>query len=90
MNEQSIHSLLEMKNIGPQLAHDLMSIGIYSLDDMIDLGSVEIVHKLGISDRSVCYNKLYAIEGAIQGVRWHSLSKQERIRLKSEFDTSVD
>jgi len=29
---------------------------------------------------------LYALEGAIQGVRWHAIPKEERAQLKVEFD----
>jgi DNA transformation protein len=37
-------------------------------------------------DPGACYNMLYAIEGAVRGVRWHYIPKEERDQLKREFD----
>jgi len=32
-----------------------------------------------------CLNKLYALEGAIRGVRWHFLDKERKEALKLEY-----
>ena len=31
------------------------------------------------------YNMLYALEGAIQGVRWHALPAERRAEVKAEL-----
>lgn len=77
--------LSNLPNIGKRLEQELEQIGINNLEDLIDLGSVEVVLRLQLEDLNVCYNKLYAIEGAIQGVRWHSIPNEDRTRLKAEL-----
>lgn len=81
-----LEDLTQLSNIGPTLARKLQGIGIQSLEALKEIGSVEAVLQIGVKDPSACYNMLYAIEGAIQGIRWHSIPKDERARLKSEFD----
>jgi len=74
-------------NIGDVLAEKLSLAGITSYADLASLGSVEVMLKIhdGV-DPGACYNMLYAIEGAIRGVRWHTIPRDERDRLKREFD----
>ena len=33
-------------------------------------------------DESACFNMLCALEGAIQGIRWHGISKDRKEELK--------
>ena len=82
-----METLNGLPNIGDTLAEKLASVGITSYDDLISLGSVEVALKIrdGV-DPSACYNMLYAIEGAIRGVRWHNIPKEQRNLLKREFD----
>jgi DNA transformation protein len=70
--------LRQLPNIGPTLVRKLQDIGIESYDDLADVGSIEAVLRIKEADRSACYNMLYAIEGAIQGQRWHKIPKEER------------
>jgi DNA transformation protein len=81
--------LTDLLNIGPRLAGKLENIGITSQSALAELGSVEAVVKIGEKDLSSCYNMLYALEGAIQGIRWHGIPKEERALLKAEFDERV-
>jgi len=78
--------LTELPNIGKTLAKKLDGIGITSYEELVDTGSVETVLRIGEKTMSTCYNMLYAIEGAIQGVRWHAIPKQERELVKERFD----
>lgn len=74
-------------NIGSVLAEKLILAGFTSHDDLVSLGSVEITLKIHDGmDPGACYNMLYAIEGAIRGVRWHTIPKEERDKLKREYD----
>ncbi len=34
----------------------------------------------------VRYNMLYALEGAIRGVRWHSIPADERVKLREALE----
>ena len=81
-----MEDLTKLPNIGKVLAGRLNAVGITSYQELTDLGSVEAVIKVGEANLDACYNMLYALEGAIQGVRWHALPKEERAQLKAEFD----
>ena len=84
---QTIDTLTALPNIGSALAERLASAGITSYEHLSALGSVEVTLKIHAGlDPGACYNMLYALEGAIRGVRWHTISKQERDHLKREFD----
>lgn len=88
MKENQItETLTNLPNIGDVLAQKLAAAGITGYDDLVSLGSVEVMLKIrdGL-DLGACYNMLYAIEGAIRGVRWHRIPKEERNLLKREFD----
>jgi len=88
MNEtQTTETLTSLPNIGDVLAEKLAVAGVTDYDDLVSIGSVEAMLKIrdGL-DPGACYNMLYAIEGAIRGIRWHNISKDERDQLKREFD----
>jgi len=78
--------LTSLPNIGPTLAQKLNQIGVTSYDQLAELGSIEAVIRIGQTDPSACCNMLYALEGAILGVRWHLIPKDQRGTLKREFD----
>ena len=77
--------LTKLPNIGKVLARKLRQAGIASYDDLIDLGSVEAYLRVWDRQDVIGYNMLYAIEGAIQGVRWHDLPREHRERVKREL-----
>ena len=79
-------ALTELPNIGPVLADKLAAVGVETHADLAALGSVEVVVQIKEEDTSACYNMLYAIEGAILGLRWHAISKADRAALKERFD----
>ena len=82
--------LTKLPNIGAVLAEKLAGAGITGYEDLASLGSVEVLLKIRESiDPGACYNMLYAVEGAIRGVRWHDIAKAERQQLKDEFDRAV-
>jgi DNA transformation protein len=83
-----MEDLTKLPNIGKVLAAKLNAIGVTSYQDLADLGSVETVLKLDETEKDACYNMLYALEGAVQGIRWHALSKETRVQLKAEFDAA--
>jgi hypothetical protein len=45
--------------------------------------------KMGETNLSASANMLFALEGAIQGVRWHDLPKHERQSLWNDFKDAV-
>ena len=81
-----MRDLLNLPNIGEVLAEKLNKIGVTSHIDLTSIGSIEAVMKIDESDLTTCYNMLYALEGAVQGIRWHGIPKEERQALKKEYD----
>lgn len=63
-------------NIGKNLESKLKSTGVNSLEDLVALGSQKAFLRIQAHEPDVCINTLYAIEGAIQGIRWHDLSDE--------------
>jgi DNA transformation protein len=84
-----MEDLSKLINIGDVLAKELTEIGVTSHADLAAMGSVTAVLNIGATDRQACYNMLYALEGAIQGIRWHQLPKAERAKVKEQFDAAV-
>ena len=84
-----MENLTKLPNIGETLAGKLISIGIHNYEELVNIGSIEAMLKIGETDSSTCYSMLYAIEGAIQQIRWHAIPKEERAILKEEFDEAV-
>jgi DNA transformation protein len=41
--------------------------------------------KMVEADNEVCISMLYALEGAIQGIRWHDLDREIREELKKFY-----
>ena len=83
-----MEDLSQLPNIGEVLAEKLSRNDITSYDDLVSLGSIEAVLRIGETDQSACYNMLYALEGAIRGIRWHSIPREERQQLKEEYDVA--
>jgi len=72
-------------NIGPKLESLLNEVGIHEAEKLREIGSIEATYLLYQKDQD-CMNKLFALEGAIRGVRWHNIQHEEKVRLKQSFD----
>jgi DNA transformation protein len=84
-NSESMKEIKELPNIGKKLAEELQKTGITSYEQLVKCGSVEALLKMKGSSGEGCYNMLYALEGAIQGIRWHKLPKEKLENLKQEY-----
>jgi DNA transformation protein len=82
--------LTALPNIGETLAVELNGVGVATLEELTALGSVEAAHRIARTRFGSGHNLLFALEGAIRGVRWHMLPKPERARLKARFDEAGD
>ena len=75
--------LTDLPNIGKILSLKLNKIGVFTKEDLITLGSEEVIIKIQtIENSGACLNMLFALEGAIQGIRWHGLDKDRKEELK--------
>lgn len=75
-------SLSDLPNIGKTLEEKLIKVGITTPQELIDTGSEKALLQIRAIDQSACFNMLCALEGAIQGIRWHGLSKERKEELK--------
>lgn len=77
--------LSKMPNIGKTLEEKLEKVGIETSSDLVVFGSkvsFERIHKV---DDDACLSTLYALEGAIQGIRWHGLDIEKKEELKDFY-----
>jgi len=78
--------LTELPNIGATLSTKLNQIGVNTEGDLIQMGSENAIVKIAtIENSGVCINMLYALEGAIQGIRWHDLSDDRKKQLNDFY-----
>lgn len=78
--------LTELPNIGAILLKKLNQIGVKTESDLKEMGSENAIVKIStIENSGACINMLYALEGAIQGIRWHNLSKDRKKELNDFY-----
>ena len=80
-------ALIDLPNIGEEVARLLSSAGIRSPNELKRLGSVAAAARIARIRPAdpPCQSMLSGLEGAIRGVRWHSIPKAERAALWKEY-----
>lgn len=79
--------LCKLPNIGKKVETQLNEVGIETIEQLKKIGSKQAWLDIKAIDNSACINRLCAIEGAIQGIRWHSLSDEIKSELKQFYNT---
>lgn len=79
--------LSDLPNIGKVLEQRLKNVEIENIDDLKKEGSKNAFIKLRLNEGDTCINALNALEGAIQGVRWHYLDENKKKELKEFFNS---
>jgi len=80
--------LTKLPNIGKILAENLIRIGVANLNDLKNKGTERIILELlTVPNNGVCINMVYAIEGAIQGIRWHGLESDRKKELLKFYNS---
>ena len=79
--------LQKRPNIADKLEAQLIEVGISSFDELKQTGSREAWLRIAAIDPSACYMRLCALEGAIQGVRWHHLDEETKKTLKAFYQS---
>ena len=77
--------MTNLKNIGAKLEDQLKQVGITTPEELKKAGSREAWLKIKAMDPSACLMRLSALEGAIQGVRWHYLDENTKEELKAFY-----
>lgn len=79
--------LSDLPNIGKKLEEQLNKVGIETIEQLKEVGSKQAWLDIKVIDASACINRLCALEGAIQGIRWHSLPEEVKRDLKAFYNT---
>ncbi|MCM1565636.1 MAG: TfoX/Sxy family protein [Dehalobacter sp.] len=73
-------------NIGTSVEQQLNEVGIRTIKQWLEAGSKQAWLRIKEMDDSACINRLYALEGAIQGIRWYDLSEAMKGELKEFYN----
>jgi DNA transformation protein len=74
--------LSKLPNIGAKLEEKLNEAGIDTFEQLKEIGSKQAFLNVRKNDSGACVSMLCALEGAIQGIRWHALSEEVKQELK--------
>lgn len=77
--------LSKLPNIGPVVEEQLNQVGIYTYDQLKEIGSRQAWLKIKAVDESACIHRLYSLEGAIRGIRKAQLPEEEKSDLKAFY-----
>lgn len=77
-----IDDLSKQVNIGKDTATKLKTVGIECFADLQRVGTEEAFARLQTLDPGACLSLLCAIDGAIQGIRWHNLPPARKKELQ--------
>jgi len=77
--------LAKLPNIAKKLEEQLIDVGITTVEELKKVGSREAWLRILERDPSACLMRLSALEGAIQGVRWHYLDEETKNSLKEFY-----
>ena len=78
-------TLTQLPNIGKVVAEKLIQVGITTSEELRALGTEQSFIRLQTIDETACLSMLQALEGAVQGIRWHDLPKERKEELKEFY-----
>jgi len=77
--------LTTLPNIAAKLENQLAEAGITTIEQLRRADSREAWLRILARDPSACIMRLSALEGAIQGVRWHCLDEDTKRSLREFY-----
>lgn len=77
--------LSKLLNIGTEVERQLNEVGITTQDQLRQIGSKDAWLRIKKIDDSACIHRLYALEGAIEGVKKSQLSPEKKEELKEFY-----
>lgn len=78
--------LLKFPNIGKEVESQLNKVGIFTFDELKDIGAEQAWLKIQEIDTSACIHRLLALEGAIQGIKKTLLPQERKAELKDFYN----
>jgi len=79
--------LSKLENIGKIVEQQLNEVGIETYEQLKEIGCRQAWLKIREIDDSACIHRLYALEGAIQGIKKAELSPSKKAELKEFYHT---
>lgn len=79
-------ALAELPNLGKTLEGQLNEVGITNYDQLKDIGSQQAWLRIKEIDESACANRLYALEGAIKGIKKSNLPDDRKMELREFYN----
>jgi DNA transformation protein and related proteins len=83
------NALARLPNLGAKSAALLSAAGVDSEAELRRLGAVEAYLRVRRVTPRVSLNLLWAIEGALSGLRWQRVAREERTRLLLLLDEKL-
>ena len=79
--------LTDLPNVGATTAERLNAAGITTPQELAEIGSIGAVLRIRAVEGTSgpCQSLLSGLEGAIRGIRWHAIPKDERRALWQEY-----
>ena len=78
--------LSKLPNIGAVVEEQLNQVGINTYGQLKEMGSRQAWLKIKAIDDSACINRLYGLEGAVQGIKKSQLSSEVKAELKEFYN----
>lgn len=78
--------LLKLPNVGKEIERQLNEVGIFTYDELKNIGAEQVWLKIQEIDDSACINRLLALEGAIQGINKTALLQERKTDLKNFYN----
>ena len=76
-----------MKNMGPKSSAWLASVGIHTLNDVVELGVVETYKRVKAAyPDNVSLNLLYGLQAALLDLPWNELPPDIKAELKKQAE----
>lgn len=79
--------LSALPNIGKVVEEQLQTVGIETPEQLRKIGSRAAWLKIQAIDASACIHRLYALEGAILGIKDNNLPPDIKAELKAFYNT---
>ena len=78
--------LSKLPNIGKEIERQLNEVGIFTYDELKEIGAEQAWLKIQEIDDSACINRLLALEGASCGVKKTALLQERKTDLKNFYN----
>ena len=78
--------LSKLPNIGKEVERQLNKVGIFTYDELKNIGTEQAWLKIQEIDASACIHRLLALEGAIHGVKKTMLPHERKAELKDFYN----